>query len=95
MSGSVWNEGAAAARVGSTNPVGDCPYPTSSWDSVVWMNGWSTARHNMAVEAAKCEKKLDPHIKVRHLTAEPCSGDVITVTPVDDDLFGDDNADLF
>ena len=74
MAHSNWQEGATAARAG--HPITACPYPASEWASVTWTNGWTTATHNMAVEAAK-------------------SSTPAAAAPVDDDLFGDDNSDLF
>lgn len=45
---SVWNQGAEAARAGK--PAGACPYKPESYDFVVWFNGWSWTRHQVAKE---------------------------------------------
>lgn len=46
--GSVWNEGAAAARAGLTST--DCPYSPINYMYVVWHNGWAFAMHMKAKE---------------------------------------------
>ncbi len=78
MGSSTWQEGATAARAGTA--ITDCPYTHGDWAVVVWTNGWTTARHTMAMEAKRGED---------HSNGAPA------VTPVDDDLFGEDNSDLF
>ena len=109
---SAWQQGADAARNGGH--ILDCPHGADSWDSVTWTNGYATARHNMAVEAAKRgDKPAEPFYKrllpglcpeCKAPVFDTTSGVVCgsghggiepVVTPVDDDLFGDDNSDLF
>lgn len=46
--GSVWNQGAAAARAGLLSTA--CPYHRLSYDFVVWHNGWAWASHMKAKE---------------------------------------------
>jgi ribosome modulation factor len=46
--GSVWQQGATAARSGK--PASACPYPPDLYNWVTWMNGWLWATHQMAKE---------------------------------------------
>lgn len=109
MAFSAWQEGADAARKGAS--ITDCPYPAIEWDSVTWTNGWTTARHNMAKEGAKAPaepfyKRLLPGFcpECKAPVFDTKSGVVCgsghggiepVVDGLDDDLFGDDNSDLF
>jgi hypothetical protein len=46
--GSVWQQGADAARRGE--PISACPYPRDIYKWVVWVNGWTWATHQTARE---------------------------------------------
>ncbi len=51
--GSVWNQGAQAARLGL--PSSANPHKADDYKFVVWLNGWSFAKHRIAKEEAEEE----------------------------------------
>lgn len=86
-------EGCSAILKGTRHTT-DPKYPSLQYH--VRREGSNTFYHgDTIIEALRAAYAAvppeQPGIYVRHLTAEQTAGRVVTVTPVDDDLFGDDN----
>lgn len=51
--GSVWNQGAQAARLGLPSTAN--PHKPEDYRFVVWLNGWSFVKHQLAKDQAEEE----------------------------------------